>query len=496
MKNSINLFLCSIISLTSFGQSDGDNLFNDNIVHQIRFSNADIGMLENGTKTYQMVQMEIDGSVIQDIGIKDKGNVSFYPDKPPLKVKTNKYVTGQEYDGIKEFTLHNSFEDPTLMREKITYELADKIGLFSMRTAFAEVYINNIYYGLYTLIEGKDELYKQRFGNRDLDAVESLDFGDMCFISNNPDDYNSDVSGWPTYQLDNGEPTTAWPLFSTLIDVANNTPSSSFYTTVNNYLNTPHFTRYQALNVYLMNFDSYIGFKGNQIYVYDETLSKWQVIPWDFNASINLWDNGNGAEYANNYPLFPSTVLNGCIAENINNVAELRYEYLDAMCEFVNIHCTPSAINARIDHIKELIAASVYNDTRKQYSNNDWDATTELGMFTISNNQFEGLKTFFNDRYNKIDQSLIAEGFDCSTALVQEVSSIELVVSPNPIQERFEIITDLPIDQVSIFSLTGKIVLEIINPVGLIELNGVSPGTYIVQAKSGIRTVRKKISIQ
>ena len=86
-----------------------------------------------------------------------------------------------DYDGIKEFTLHMNFQDPTMLREKLTYDICEEMGLFSLRTAFAKVYINNVYWGLYTLVEGKDEMYKHQFGNRSSDAIESLDFGDMCY---------------------------------------------------------------------------------------------------------------------------------------------------------------------------------------------------------------------------------------------------------------------------------------------------------------------------
>ncbi|PJA09985.1 MAG: hypothetical protein COX70_00205 [Flavobacteriales bacterium CG_4_10_14_0_2_um_filter_32_8] len=41
-----------------------------------------------------------------------------------------------------------NFEDPTLMREKLTYDICNEMGLFSLRTAFTKVYINNVYWGV------------------------------------------------------------------------------------------------------------------------------------------------------------------------------------------------------------------------------------------------------------------------------------------------------------------------------------------------------------
>lgn len=189
MKNLILLlFLCSF----SWCQAQpGNNIFDDSFLHEIRFENADTANWI-ATKDYQMLDVIIDGNTVDSVGFKRKGNISQYPstNKYGIKVKSNKYVRGKYYDGIKEFTLHMNYQDPTMMREKLTYDICDELGLFSLRTAFAKVYINNVYWGLYTIVEGKDEMYKHIFGDRSSNAIESLDFGSMCYIGNNVADYD------------------------------------------------------------------------------------------------------------------------------------------------------------------------------------------------------------------------------------------------------------------------------------------------------------------
>ena len=119
-----NILLIGYFIFGSFGFcfSQGEQLFDDSYLHEIRFNEVDTLML-NGNKIYQMVNMIFDGVSVDSVGLKDKGNISFSYTKPPLKIKTNKYTGGKKYDGIKEFTLHNSAFDPTLMREKLTYEI-------------------------------------------------------------------------------------------------------------------------------------------------------------------------------------------------------------------------------------------------------------------------------------------------------------------------------------------------------------------------------------
>ena len=273
MNKLILIFTLALATLTTSAQNlDGENLFDDSFLHEIRFELTDTNHFIT-TKEYQQVKMILDDSLVDSIGFKRKGNISGYldPNKLAIKIKTNKYVDGKEYDDLKEFTLHMNFQDPTMMREKLTYDICKEMDLFSLRTAFAKVFINDKYWGIYTIVEGKDEMYKQVFDNRDMDAIESLDFGKMCYISENSNEYDSDNNGGiPTYKHENGDPLTAWPRFAKMIDKANNTSINQYLDTVSKYLNLKDFFKYQAINVYLMNMDSYISFRGNQIYVYNE----------------------------------------------------------------------------------------------------------------------------------------------------------------------------------------------------------------------------------
>ena len=75
----------------------------------------------------------------------------------------------------------------------------------------------------------KMKCIKQRFDQRDADAIESLDFGNMCYTTSNPDDYNYEVSKWPTYILANGNSNSAFQDFVAMLDAANNTQDADVH---------------------------------------------------------------------------------------------------------------------------------------------------------------------------------------------------------------------------------------------------------------------------
>lgn len=478
--------------------AQGAQLFDDSFLHEIHFDKMDT-LLINGQKKYQMVNMTFDGLLVDSIGIKDKGNISSsVPNrKLPLKIKTNKYVSGKKYDGIKEFTLHNNFQDPTMMREKLTYDMCAAVGLLSLRTAFAKVYINGRYWGLYTIVEGKDEFFKQQFDYRDADAIESLDFGKMCYISDNPNDYDVDVSGIPYYQHENGDKTSAFLRFAAMIDKANNTVDEKYISEVSNHLNLEDFFKYQAINVYLMNFDSYLGFNGNQIYMYDTTASIWQVIPWDFNASLNLWDDGNGNQQAKAYPLFPDRITNGCIAGRLTTIPELKDYYLTTMCELVNEHADTANIIESIDFFKNQIQSAVHDDWRKTYTNQAFDETTEYGIFNFDGNQFEGLKTFFMDRYAVIRESLVQENVSCeTTSLIDAIGTPDkITIFPNPAKDYLNINHSNRVDQLSIYALSGKLLVQVEKPNFPLHIAQLNSGIYVVSFLSDNSYTHTKVVI-
>jgi hypothetical protein len=490
----IALFSANIL----LAKEDGNILFDSEKLHTIRFTGVDTTSFFN-TKDYQEVNLDFDGTPLENIGFKRKGNISGYYEehKFAIKVKTNKYTKKQKLDGIKEFTLHMNFQDPTMLREKLTYEICKEMDLYALRTAFAKVYINDTYFGLYTIVEGKDEMFKQVFNYRDMDAIESLDMGSMCYLGDNLDDYDGDKNEYsPTYTLANGNPETAWKGFVNMLDAANNTENDKYYNTVDDILNLRDFFTYQAVNVFLLNMDSYIQFNGNQIYAYDTTSQKWQVIPWDFNASFGLWDTDKYKP--NDYPLFPNRIKTGCIAKKMNEVPELKEFYLETMCKLLNKVCDSTKFYARIDELKNQIQQAVYDDTRKKYTNQDFDKNTEFTNVNIEGNDAPALKKFIRERLKFIKSELEAEGYSCKTTNINEAekSNLKVLVYPNPASDYIEILThsNMVNARYRIINTLGQIMISG-NYSKIINIKPLTKGVYtlIIESDSGVLNTQKFI---
>ena len=99
---------------------------------------------ENGVKTYDAALDYIKG----------RGNSTWMLDKKPYNIKfeskTNLFGLGK----AKKFSLIASAAEPSLIRNKLTYDLAEDIGLlYSSKSQHVDLYINGVYEGNYLVCE-------------------------------------------------------------------------------------------------------------------------------------------------------------------------------------------------------------------------------------------------------------------------------------------------------------------------------------------------------
>ena len=190
MQNNLNylrttgLFLKSLAVLWMFFNLNkswaqpGRQLFDDTYVHKIEIVLPDIAWEDSlyerkqrsfnsntyeTTHIYTLGSITVDGQRIDSVGIRFKGEISFgqtfFKGKAPLKIDFNEFVKGKKYDGLKKINLHNLYNDPSRIREKLLYDLLSDLGLRSVRCAYTEVWVNNELRGLYNIVEQIDKTY-------------------------------------------------------------------------------------------------------------------------------------------------------------------------------------------------------------------------------------------------------------------------------------------------------------------------------------------------
>ncbi len=267
-----------------------DELFDDRILHDVRLyihpSDWRALKLNFTENTYYPADFSWRGSTVESVGIRSRGLGSRTDVKPGLRVDFNRYTKDQEFLGLNALVLDNVYQDPSFLREYLSMRVFRRLGLPAPREAFARLYVNDQYAGLYVLVEeiNKDFL-KRNFGQNDGHLYEYKWLTEYRFerLGDGPDSY-----------LDKFKPVTherdpdLGPLVE-LIRLANQASDQEFAARIPEFLDPKLFATHLAVENFLAEWDGIVGYAGmNNFYLYRlEESNRFQFIPWDKDVTLS-----------------------------------------------------------------------------------------------------------------------------------------------------------------------------------------------------------------
>jgi spore coat protein CotH len=119
-------------------------------------------------KEFERADYWFDGQCYPNVAVRAKGNSSLMSvagsgtPRMSFKVDFNFFNFARTFRGLKKICLNNGFSDPTLIRETLGYEVFEQMGFPTPRTAFVDLYINDLHLGLYTQVEQIDKTFLAR----------------------------------------------------------------------------------------------------------------------------------------------------------------------------------------------------------------------------------------------------------------------------------------------------------------------------------------------
>ncbi|GIM31008.1 CotH kinase family protein [Paraclostridium bifermentans] len=127
-------------------------------------------LLENATKEeYKSADVIINGETFNNVGIRPKGNSSLTSvandsttDRYSIKIDFGQYVEGQTYHGIRKLALNNNISDATYMKEVISYDIYNFLGIATPEYSYTDIKINGSDWGLYLGVEVIDERFIEK----------------------------------------------------------------------------------------------------------------------------------------------------------------------------------------------------------------------------------------------------------------------------------------------------------------------------------------------
>ena len=513
MKISKCIYLLFLVffSLNIYAQIDGANLFStDQVVSiELDFPQSDFWQqLE-----YNYENMDINGSVylpasltltdvtgtytFDSVGIRLKGNSSeMHPgNKKSFKIDFNRFISGQNYNGLKKLNFSNGFKDPTFMREKLFFDLCLERGVPAPRANYASVIYNGEAWGFYTMIEQIDDQFLDwRIGDDAgnlFKAGSNFDGGDgeasLEYLGLDQSLYES------SYELKSNEDVDDWYDLIDFIYFLNSSSDEEFESELPSRLDLNPFLTSVAFNNLFSNLDTYTLSARNYYLYHNMSSDQWEWIKWDANETFGSYAFGVQTPMTN----LPIDFYQGQrpLLERIFDNDLFMSQYTSEICLLLDTVFNPTYLNPIIDNYKDLIQQYVYADNNKMYSNNDFDTNIESNLNSGPGpgpgGAIYGLKSFIETRFNYLTSTV-----DCTASSSLEESHFEhLVVYPNPSVDIIMIkgAIEYPI-QYSLFSVDGKLILDgQLNEMNAqIDLSGLSPNVYYLKLGNKSLKVFKK----
>lgn len=471
LKKIYILVLAIVLNSSAFAQIDGDNIFANPQIITIELTFAQPGYWDSltanyTTETYMKADLTLTDETgtytFSDVGVRLKGNSTYnHPnDKKSFKIDFNEYVSGQKYDGLKKLNFNNAFKDPTLMREKVFFDVCRAADVPAPRANFANVYMNGTLKGFYTVVEQIDDQF--------LDWKILDDSGNLFKAGDNftnqgsigtPADlmyYGANQTSYADrYELKTNEDVNDWTDLIDFIDFINNSSSTTFESDLASKIELQEYLRSAALDNLFTNLDSYTGSARNYYLYHNMTTDKWQWIKWDANETFGSYNNG--VQTITNLPLNYSN-SNRPLLSNVFNSSVLYSQYLAEVCYLTENFFNSNYLDSLIESHRALIQAAVFADNNKQYTNANF--TTNINSNLTSGGGPMGGTTYGLKSFVQAKSAFVSGAIDCAAIVnTHHLLATNVNIYPNPADD-FTIISwdNENVEAIEIYNVVGVLV--------------------------------------
>ena len=319
---------------------------------------------------YVHADLEFEGRLLKDVGVRYKGNGTFLESRDSLKrsmkIELNKYAKGTGLGDAKMLTLQNNVTDASFMNEVLAYRLYRDAGVPAPRTAYAKVSVtvpgkfDRKYLGLYSLTEAVDKSFaQQHFGTKRgalFKPVTSSLFADLG-------------ADWAAYNQ-TYDPKT--PLSDEqkkrVMDLARlvtQAGDAEFAARVGDYIDLPELARLMAVMVYLSDLDGILG-PGQNLYLHLHPKTQhFQFIPWDQDHSWGQFDRAS-QEQRDKLSIHRPWQGDNPFLERMFKLEPFKKLYLARLEEFSKTLFSPERFARQVDEVAAVVRAAVREESESK----------------------------------------------------------------------------------------------------------------------------------
>jgi hypothetical protein len=399
--------------------------------------------------------------ITDDFSVRNSGNLTLYAPKPSWKINFKAEDGEDSIRGMSRLNLKAMYNDPSQVREALAWYLFDQAGVPSPLHTFAKLGINDVYMGLFSLIEQVDKSFlKDHFGKNDEGNLYKAywdDIGPASLEYRRGED--GDDSGRQyfkaadidnrTYRLKtnkNDSNTNSYDDLALLIRIINGVElrgdnkfkMAKYQDAVTNIMNVKAFLRWMGVNILIGGWDNYYatpanyylynsGKKGTKDQFMAEPYFTW--IPWDYDNSFGIdyfdtkWHKTDIIDWASGTRQYykGKDTAKIPLVENLLKNDEFKQYYLDYIEYLLDTEFNPAAIIAAIgveggDGLWERVRDAAYLEsdtshgqphTGRQFTNHEvYRHNCKQETLNKGDAHIEGIVHYVRMRYDNVHQQL------------------------------------------------------------------------------------------
>jgi spore coat protein CotH len=340
---------------------------------QLLMNTKDLKLLRDGvlTNTYYPADAVWNGIRIRNVAIRNRGSGSRNPTKMGLRIDFNRYTKAQVFAGYTALDLDNAWQDPSLIREQLTMAAFRQMGQAAPKEAFVRLFINGDYQGLYSLVEEIDDLFTQREVGQHAGYLYEFHFAFSWatnFLGEALAPYEQLFQ--PQNHTTESEEQIYGPIRDLFKAVDSGADDETWRAAVDTRMDLPEFMTHVAIQNFLTENDGIMGYAGvNNFYLYRYAGTlKHRIFPWDEDNAF-IFAGGSMIRQPDN----PVILFQRAYAQ-----PDLKQLFLDVAEQCAHTLTESGWLGGEVDRIAALITPAVLQDTRKQFSNDQFLADLDF----------------------------------------------------------------------------------------------------------------------
>jgi spore coat protein CotH len=366
-----------------------EDLFDDGTVQELRLSINERDLRELLERYLENIYVPADfqwrDQRVRNVGVRSRGLASRSASKPGLRIDFNRYTAGQTFLGLASLVLDNLVTDPALVRERVSMAFFKRLRQPASRESFTRLYINNVYQGVYAIVEPVDGDFLVRvFGEKSGYLFERHFL--HPFLG---EDLGDELTAYRrVFEPRNHELEADTVLYSPIRDLfheVNQPVDTVWRERVGRYIDLPQLVTHVAIETFLSEADGVLGVAGMaNFYLYRGPSSdRHRLIVWDKDHTFAAVDS----------PIFLRVEENALFSRALA-FGDLRALYLDVLDQCARSAAGDGWLEGEIVRLSTLIDVAAREDVRKPYD----DETRQMAV--------EFLKQFARQRPSFVLQEI------------------------------------------------------------------------------------------